>query len=214
MRSFPQLFIWTCSLLYTRKQITYFPASKSLSCTGYDHSGCSPICIIIMNFGSSECGVDTGTSCATRHLQRSWRMVSSRMLCRVALVRTDVSEVLSAYFIGVKRNIPYLRSVRRLLVTASVPSSPILVTLMKEALSSSETSVFTRATRRNTPEHAILHSHRRENLQSSKVLFSKRLWHLKWREVKCLLYFTRPLHEAYRMHPISSNFNVVCTLTP
>jgi hypothetical protein len=36
----------------------------------------------------------------------------------------------------------FLRSVRRLLVTASVvSSSPILVALMKEALSSSETSV-------------------------------------------------------------------------
>jgi hypothetical protein len=65
------------------------------------------------------------------------------MLCRVALVRTDVSEE--------------LRSVRRLLVTASVvPSSPILVTLMKEALTSSETSVLTRATRRNIPQDAIL----------------------------------------------------------
>jgi hypothetical protein len=42
-----------------------------------------------------------------------------------------------------------LTAVRRLLVTANVPSLPILVTLMMEALSSSETSVLTRATWRN-----------------------------------------------------------------
>jgi hypothetical protein len=82
-------------------------------------------------------------------------MASSGMLRRMALVRTDVSEE------------EFLRSVRRLLVTANVViSSPILVTLMEGALSSSETSVLTRATRRNIPEDAILHSHCSENLKS------------------------------------------------
>jgi hypothetical protein len=100
---------------------------------------------------------------------------SSGMLCRVALVRTDVSEELRAFFIRVTRigelwttvsvtsnrrtlrTLVFLRSVRRLSVTASVvPSSPILVTLMKKALSSYETSVLTGITRRNIPEYAIL----------------------------------------------------------
>jgi hypothetical protein len=100
-------------------------------------------------------------------------MLSSGMLRLEALVRTDVSEEPSASFIRATRigelgtTLAATSNRRRLLVAASVvPSSPFLVNLMKEALGSSETSVLTRASRRNIPEDTILHSHRRENLKS------------------------------------------------
>jgi hypothetical protein len=75
------------------------------------------------------------------------------MLLRVALVRTNVLEERSVSIIRVT---VFLCSLRRLLVTANVHSLPILVTLMMEALSYSQTLVLTRATRRNIPENGIL----------------------------------------------------------
>jgi hypothetical protein len=86
-------------------------------------------------------------------------MPSSGMLRRAALT-IDILEEQPLHHV-------FLRSVRRLLVTANlVPNSQIIVILMIDALRSSATSVLTRATQGNIPNVGILHSHRRENLKS------------------------------------------------
>jgi hypothetical protein len=64
-------------------------------------------------------------------------------------------------------DVTFLRGVRRLLVTDNVvPSSPILITLMMDALRSYETSLLTISIWCNISEDGILHSHRREHLGS------------------------------------------------
>jgi hypothetical protein len=83
------------------------------------------------------------------------------MCCRVALVRTDVSEAHITSIVMVK-GISELR-------TTLIVTILILFTLMMEAIRPPETSVLRRATRRHISEGGILHSHRCENLKSYKV---------------------------------------------
>jgi hypothetical protein len=102
-----------------------------------------------------------------------WRMPSSGILHLVADVRIDVSEKCIPSMIRLTRTSElgkmlaitnnqsiFLHSMLQLLVTASiVPSSLIHVTLMMEAIHSSQTSVLTRATWHNISEDSFLYEY-------------------------------------------------------
>jgi hypothetical protein len=106
-------------------------------------------------------------------------MPSSAMLRSLGLVRTDVSEErISSIMrmtrickLGTTLTVASNRRTLRRNTANVVPGSPFLITLMMEMISSYETSLFTRATRRNIPEKGVLHSHNRENRKSYKVSF-------------------------------------------
>jgi hypothetical protein len=95
-------------------------------------------------------------------------MLSSGMSCHVALVRTSVLEDISPH--------------------NQHEDTQTLI----EAIRSSETLVFTRATWCHIPEDSILHSHSRENLKSyeSYRYLLKRIWCIQTTELHeewCLL---------------------------
>jgi hypothetical protein len=154
-----------------------------------------------------------------------WRRLSYGMLCHVALVKTDVSKECIASIIRVtrigelgtvlavtnnwsslRRNTVYiiflhhviLRSVLWLLVTNVGPSLPILATPMTKAIRSSKTSVLTRATQHNIPEDVILHSHRRENLESYTV---------PWLVHGCFL-AVRRLYDCFSRYRVTSHCGI------
>jgi hypothetical protein len=121
----------------------------------------------------------TLTSIRSKHSQQ-WRITSSGMLHRMALVRTDVSEERSASIIRVTR-------IGELGTTLALPSNGHK---LRKNKSSFETSVLTRATRRNSPEVAILHSHRREDLKSYTSHNAHNIYLLKTLETcRCILLF-------------------------
>jgi hypothetical protein len=95
------------------------------------------------------------------------------MLRRVALVRTDVSEELCTSFIRVTR-------IGELGTTLAVTSNRRTLRRNIKYLYGIGSgigisrSVLIRTTRRNIPEDNILHSHRRENFKSYKIIHNNK----------------------------------------
>jgi hypothetical protein len=127
------------------------------------------------------------------------------MLRRVALVITDVLEECSASIIrvtsicelgtmlaGISNRLPVLLcSMCQSLVPANVvPISLILVTLVMNALHSSEMSVIIRATWHNIPKDGFLHSHGYENLKSCIIYCKLLFW--TFGQKLCYNFFIRP----------------------
>jgi hypothetical protein len=96
----------------------------------------------------------------------------------------------------------FLCSVIQLLVTANVHRSPILFTLMMEAIWSFETLILTRVTHYHIPEDGSLHNYRHENLKYYKIVksflkiyFCKWIWHQMYYYVKIIVHF----HNTFAM---------------
>jgi hypothetical protein len=110
-------------------------------------------------------------------------MPFSEMLRRVALVRSDVSDEHVA--------------------ANGFPTSPNLVTLIMEALRSSEMSVLTRTTLCNITEDGILHSHYRENLKS--YIVHKSGYFEKHHNIIHLFLITYGTLQQHRLHRVSKS---------
>jgi hypothetical protein len=115
------------------------------------------------------------------------------MLRRVALVRISLSEERVASIIRVSRIGVlgvFLRNELQFIVTANIVSiPPIPVTLMMEAVCSSETSVLTRVTRRNIQEDGILLKIK------IRIEIAQRGWRINTQIA--LIYFNREITENW-----------------